>query len=240
MTMKRRFAGQFLGIFLLLPLTARADHVDRIAYADSILTACTPDTLIMDRPQTWWVGSQELRPPYIVEWGGENLLLNGVPVLRLPGPRPSVELTGSTILAFELDSLAYHAAGQVSELGARLEAMRTVYELSPLVERTDSFDDGLRVWYRNGRGVLVSPPGAPSPRRAGTVHHPAPAALTVYRTLRTTARLNQIIIFYAQGWETIAQTREAYEQLDALAEGRRIPGPISPLGLRSILGEAEP
>ena len=229
-----------LAVLMCCLVTSGQAQVTReIAYADSVL-ACLPDTLYQEEPQTWWINGERIEPPFVLEWVGERLLLNQVQVV--PRERESqavqdsqaVQLSELEIQKMQLERQARQAVAHLSDTRAKMEGVKAILQDSPIVATVDEWDDGLRVIYSDGDGEVIG--FSESPRRQEVVDSNALEALRLYNRMKTTARLNHILIIVGGIEQTIADTDDAYRQINQSAEaGSLAVGPIHKDALKVIL-----
>jgi hypothetical protein len=215
------------------PTIPSAKPLEGMGSSDSILTACTPDTLWCQ--QDWFVDHVRLVSPFILEWVEQRLYVNEILIwpreqLTTVGVQPSAE----TVARHELTSRALASIASLSDKPAREAELKRIFEASPLVARTDTFRGYFRVWWTDGTGELVST----NPPPPAQIIDPFHDALYLYESLVHTASLNRLLIVYDRTSESIGETDRAaaWVQIEEAKKGRITHGPISSDGLRAITG----
>jgi hypothetical protein len=202
-----------------------------------------PDTLWCTWP--WYVGPVKLNPdPYfIVTWLDGELRVNGELVWPYAGPPPPLVprcITTDNFQAMKaLDAQACEAAAALHGKEARYAAMKAVYDASPLVQGTSFFRGELVVLYKNGiaESKEQCPEGGTGRRRVPV--DPYSGALLLYRTIVSTAALDQFLVIIRDGeTETTPDASEALGQVESMRRTGNldVPGPISRSGLHAISG----
>lgn len=224
-----------LAVLMCCLVTSGQAQVTReIAYADSVL-ACLPDTLYQEEPQTWWMYGECIEHPFVLEWVGERLLLNQVQVVPREREAQEVHLSELQIQRMQLEQRARQAVAHLSDTRAKMEGVKAIFQDSPIVATVDEWNEGLRVIYSDGDGEVIGF-SEKSPRRQEVVDSNALKALRLYNRMKTTARLNRILIIVDGIEQTIADTDDAYRQINQSAEaGSLAVGPIHKDALKVIL-----
>jgi hypothetical protein len=235
--MKTLFALTLCGVLMALTGPSSAPPPGVASPADSILTACTPDTLACGYP--WFIEYIQVLPPFHVSWKNHVLWINHVQAWpQEEREAPQVTVSDFARQKFELLESAEAAASQVQGKQEKLAAKIRVFDASPLVDRIESWKGHTVVVFSNGVKEVIGDIAVP-PVTGQEDQEPADpyaGALGIFQAMTNTAKVNQILIT-GEGIQQNVDPDEALRQIQQTEElGRLVPGPICRDALKAITG----